>query len=85
MHIICMRMHHHLHQRTDELGGHAGAAATADVVLIHRVAVAVLLAAVLGVVVLRGDNYNQGMKIFSSEIIYFLEKIKIKMYNNLSS
>ena len=47
-----MRMHHHLHQRTDELGGHAAAAA-ADVVLIHRVAVTVLLAAVLGVVVLR--------------------------------
>ena len=74
-----MRMYHHLHQRTDELGGHAAA----DVVLIHRVAVTVLLAAVLGVVVLRGDNHNQGMKIFSSEIIYFLEKIK--MYNNLSS
>ena len=76
-----MRMYYHLHQRTDELGGHAAAAATADVVLIHRVAVTVLLAAVLGVVVLRGDNHNQGMKIFSSEIIYFLEKIKIKMYS----
>ena len=84
MHIICMRMYYHLHQRTDELGGHAAAAA-ADVVIIHRVAVTVLLAAVLGVVVLRVDNHDQGMKIFSSEIIYFLEKIKIKMYNNLSS
>ena len=45
-----MRMYHHLHQRTDELWGHAAA----DVVIIHRVAV-VLLAAVLGVVVLRVD------------------------------
>ena len=45
-----MRMYRHLHQRTDELRGHAAA----DVVIIHRVAV-VLLAAVLGVVVLRVD------------------------------
>ena len=65
-----MRMHHHLHQRTDELRGHAAAAA-ADVVLIHRVAVTVLLAAVLGVVVLRGDIQGYMEDFLDCKIKYF--------------